>query len=221
VSYYEAWAAAWEKAAFMKARPVAGDEVLGWRTIRAAAPMIYRSNMDFTGVAAIKEMKAKIEKAKGRVDGPFNVKLGRGGIRDVEFVAQALQMLHGGKIPQVRGRSTQRAIVSLREVGVLAEADAEALLDAYHFLRRVENRLQMEAERQVHELPAEAQGLRRLARSMGFTEDPAGSSVRSNATGNGCARSSRLSSRKAAARVFSQCSRAMSPICSAIQCRGR
>jgi [glutamine synthetase] adenylyltransferase / [glutamine synthetase]-adenylyl-L-tyrosine phosphorylase len=177
VSYYELWAATWEKAAFMKARPVAGDTALGWRTIRATDPMIYRSAIDYAGVDAIKAMKEKIEQSRfkafpgaGRAAARFDVKVGSGGIRDVEFVAQALQLLHGGQIPDVRSRSTQQALIALGQVGVLPARQTLDLLAAYYFLRRTENRLQMEAERQTHRLPAEPAGLERLARAMGFQE---------------------------------------------------
>jgi len=171
--YYESWAATWERAAFMKARPVAGDRQFGWRVIRAIDPMIYRSTMDYESVAAVKELKDKIERAKGKDGDTFHVKLGQGGIRDVESVAQALQLLHGGRIPEVRGRPTETALVSLAEVGILSRPDAEDLLAAYRFLRRTENRLQMVAERQTHALPKERDDLRRLARSMVVaTEEP-------------------------------------------------
>ncbi len=167
--YYDAWAATWEKAAFMKARPVAGDLEFGWRTIRAIDPMIYRSAMDYAGVDAIKAMTEQIERTEGRAGAAFNLKVGAGGIRDVEFVAQALQLLHGGRIPQVRDRSTQRALTALAQVGVLPPEQCDALRAAYGFLRRAENRVQMEGERQIHRLPTEAHGRRRLARAMGFT----------------------------------------------------
>jgi glutamate-ammonia-ligase adenylyltransferase len=166
--YYDVWAATWEKAAFMKARPVAGDLAFAWRTIRAIDPMIYRSAMDYAGVAAIKTMKEQIEQADGRARGAFNLKIGAGGIRDVEFVAQALQLLHGGRMPEVRGRSTQAALTALAQVGVLPRADADQLRAAYAFLRRAENRLQMEGERQIHRLPSDAAARLRLARAMGF-----------------------------------------------------
>jgi glutamate-ammonia-ligase adenylyltransferase len=168
--YYDVRAATWEKAAFMKARPVAGDRAFGWRVIRALDPMIYRSAMDYGGVAAIKAMKEQIERAEGRAAATFNVKVGAGGIRDVEFVAQALQLLHGGRIPEVRGPSTQRTLKALAQVGVLGRAQCDDLLAAYAFLRRVENRLQMEGERQTHRLPAELGSRTRLARAMGFLE---------------------------------------------------
>ncbi len=170
--YYERWAETWEKAAFMKARPVAGDLDFGWQAIRAVDPIVYRSSMDLAAVEAIRTMKEKIELAKDREAKTFNVKLGRGGIRDVEFVAQALQLLYGGRQPQVRQRSTQAALQALAETGALAAESAAELLDAYRFLRRVENRIQMENELQIYRLPADDAGRRRLARAFGrFGDD--------------------------------------------------
>jgi glutamate-ammonia-ligase adenylyltransferase len=170
-AYYDAWAAVWEKAAFTKARPVAGDLGFGWRVVRAVHPMIYRSAMDFGAVSAIQDMKARVDREHGAAAGDgFDVKLGAGGIRDLEFVAQALQLLHGGRIPQLRGRSTQEALASLARSGVLHAEEAQALLAAYRFLRRLENRLQMEAERQVHRLAASGPARERAARAMGFAD---------------------------------------------------
>lgn len=172
-SYYDVWAATWEKAAFTKARAVAGNERFGWRTIRTIDPMIYRRSMDFAAVAAIREMKDKIEQAKGRKTETFDVKIGSGGIRDVEFVAQALQLLYGGRIPQLRQRSTEGSLIAEAQVGVLPRHDSTDLLSAYHFLRRTEHRLQMEAERQTHRLPQDPIALRRIARAMGFQKETA------------------------------------------------
>lgn len=172
--YYDGWAATWEKAAFMKARPVAGDLRFGWRVARRIDPMIYQSSIDFAAVESIRAMKARVEEAHDAADEPdgglpetWSVKLGAGGIRDVEFVAQALQLLHGGRIPQVRGRSAPGALRALAEVGVLPEAHADELEAAWRFLRRVENRLQQEGERQVHRIPAPGPGRVRLARALG------------------------------------------------------
>jgi len=172
-SYYDGWAATWEKAAFMKARPVAGDRELGWRIARAIDPMIYRTAMDFDGVEATREMKEKIERQKGLPEGAFDVKLGRGGIRDVEFVAQALQLIHGGRVPQIRGRSAPTALRALAEAGILEPGVSRDLLQAYRFLRRIENRLQMEGERQTHVIPASAEGRERLARALGYRGEDA------------------------------------------------
>ena len=113
-------------------------------------------------------MKRRIERELLRPGEDFNVKLGPGGIRDVEFVVQALQLLHGGRILQVRERSTQRALTSLAECGVLEREQAEGLLASYRFLRRVENRLQMREERQTHRIPSQPEPRERLARSLGF-----------------------------------------------------
>lgn len=168
--YYERWAETWEKAAFMKARPVAGDLAFGWRVIRGLDPIIYRSSMDLAGVEAIRAMKNRIEQAKERGGATFNVKLGAGGIRDVEFVAQALQLVHGGRQPQVRQRSTQAALQALAETGALGAEASRDLVAAYRFLRRVENRIQMEAERQLYSLPASREGMLRIARSFGFVD---------------------------------------------------
>lgn len=172
--YYEIRAATWEKATFMKARPVAGSLRFGWRAIRTIDPMIFRSAMDFGTVAAIRAMKEGIERAGSRGGAEHDIKIGAAGIRDIEFVAQALQLLHGGRAPQVRGRSTQRAITALAQAGILPEPSAEHLSTAYAFLRRTENRLQMEAEVQTHRLPVTPASRRRLGRAMGLLgSDPA------------------------------------------------
>ncbi|MBW2383723.1 MAG: hypothetical protein JRG92_08810 [Deltaproteobacteria bacterium] len=167
-TYYEAWADTWERAAFMKARPVAGDIELGWRAINDVAPMIYHSTMDYGAVASIRSLKQKVEDRHGGSESGWNVKIDAGGIRDVEFVAQALQLLHGGRIPQLRERSTQRALQSLGDVGLLSRDQSSQLLDAYRFLRRTENRIQMEDERQRHVVPGTPRARLRLARAMGF-----------------------------------------------------
>lgn len=172
-TYYEAWADTWERAAFMKARAVAGDTALGWRLIRALAPIIYHSTRDYRGIESIRRLKTRVEEAHRNGQAGFNVKIDPGGIRDVEFVAQALQLLHGGRIPQVRERSTQAALRSLAAVGVIPRADADALLEAYRFLRRVENRIQMEAEKQRHVVPANDDDRRRLALVSGFEGESA------------------------------------------------
>ncbi|MEE2674372.1 MAG: hypothetical protein VX466_11285 [Myxococcota bacterium] len=167
-SYFDLWADTWERATFTKARPVAGAMAFGWRTLQALDPMIYRSTMDYAAVRSIRELKDKFELSHGAGDSGFNVKLDRGGIREVEFVAQALQLLQGGRIPQLRTRSTREALDQLARLGLVPRDQAEALERDYLYLRRVENRLQMEAERQVHVLPRDLPGRQRLARSLGY-----------------------------------------------------
>ncbi|MCP4039599.1 MAG: hypothetical protein GY733_21830, partial [bacterium] len=173
VGYYESWAHTWEKAAFMKARPVAGDLELGWNAIMAAAPAIYQATMNYGFADGIRSLKSKITSVRGGQVEAFNVKIDPGGIRDVEFIAQVLQLLHGGRIPQLRDRSTQGALQNLEAVGLLPAQTAAELRETYLFLRRVENRLQMEGERQVHRLPKSDQGLLRLARAMNYMGDDA------------------------------------------------
>ncbi len=162
--YYDGWAATWERAAFMKARPVAGDLAFGWSLAREIDPMIYQSSIDVAGVASIREMKLRIEGEHANAE--LDIKLGAGGIRDVEFVAQALQLMHGARAPQVRGRSAPGALLALAEAKRISEEMRDELLDAYRFLRRVENRLQMEDERQTHTLPTSPAARERLARTL-------------------------------------------------------
>ena len=173
LSYYELWADTWEKATFTKARPVAGALEFGWRAIRAIDPLIYLSTRDYAAVRSIRELKDQFEQAHGAGDDGFDVKLDAGGIREVEFVAQAMQLLHGAGIPQLRTRSTLEAIGQLAEVGLLEGDRADTLARDYLTLRRLENRLQMEAERQVHKLPRDAGAMDRVARACGFTGDTA------------------------------------------------
>ena len=129
--------------------------------------------MDLDGVESIRSMKSKIELAKDRDAKKFNVKLSRGGIRDIEFVAQALQMVHGGRQPQVRQRSLQGSLQALAETGALEPSWSADLLEAYRFLRRVENCIQMESERQVYHLPTADAGRARVARALAYCDEGA------------------------------------------------
>ena len=169
LSYYDGWAASWERAAFMKARPVAGDLAFGWGLARQIDPMIYQSSIDVAGVASIREMKLRIEGEHANAQ--RDIKLGAGGIRDVEFVAQALQLMHGARAPQVRGRSAPGALAALAEAKCISEEMRDEMLAAYRFLRRVENRLQMEDERQTHALPTSVAARERLARTLSGGSD--------------------------------------------------
>jgi len=162
--YYDGYAATWERAAFMKARPVAGDLAFGWSLARQIDPMIYQGEIDIEGVDSIREMKTRIEREHANAE--LDIKLGAGGIRDVEFVAQALQLIHGARVPQVRGRSAPGALLALADAKRIPEEMRDELLAAYRFLRRVENRLQMEDERQTHALPASGPARERLARTL-------------------------------------------------------
>ena len=174
VLYYESAAASWERAAFTKARVVAGDFALGERAIGTIAPMIHRRTMDFAAVDAIRQLKERIAAAHGKRDDGFDVKLDAGGIRDVEFVAQALQLMHGGRIPELRARGTEESLERIGEARLLPPERVAQLLAAYRFLRRLEHRLQMAGERQTHLLPYEHRARLAIARACGFAtaDDP-------------------------------------------------
>lgn len=165
VGYYESQGRTWERAALLKARVVAGDAALGAELLDALHPFVWRRSLDLSAVDALRDLKAQID-LRGKAT-PHDVKLGPGGIREVEFFAAALQLIHGGKNPELRERNTSRALRRLEQAGLLAATDADALEEAYLFLRRVENRLQAVAERQTHLLPEEPLERQRLARSMG------------------------------------------------------
>ena len=167
--YYESWGQTWERHALIKARPVAGSPALGGAFLRLVVPFVYRQSLDFAALEEIRAMKDRINLAV-REDrrARRNVKLGYGGIREVEFLVQGLQLLHGGKNPWVREANTLRALHRLGGQGLVADADYEVLVRAYTFLRNLEHRLQILHDRQTHTLPDEPRELTRLARRMGY-----------------------------------------------------
>lgn len=168
--YYESWGETWERSAMLKARPVAGDITLGDRFLKELEPFIYRKYLDFSTIEDIKEMKLKIDTSLALRPGMWDVKLGSGGIREIEFLVQANQLIHAGKERSLRERNTLRSLQIQKDKGLLADEDFEALAASYRFLRTVEHRIQVENERQTHKLPAKAEDLKRLARRCGFNE---------------------------------------------------
>jgi glutamate-ammonia-ligase adenylyltransferase len=170
-SYYEISGAPWERAALTKARPVAGDSALGLDVLSQLEPFVFPKLIDTASIDALKKIKGKINaELKKSKSGGFHVKLGLGGIREIEFFVTAFQLIYGGKDPALRERNTLRALALLRERGLVPEVDAARLENAYIFLRKIENRLQMEEERQTHRLPTESAHLQALARRMGFAD---------------------------------------------------
>ena len=166
--YYESWGETWERAALVKARPVAGDEGLGRTFLETVKPFVYRRYLDFKALDEIRELKLKIDaQARGRAKG-FDVKLGRGGIREIEFVTQAIQLIYGGREPWIRETNTLRALHRILGKGLLSQGDYRDLTDAYTFLRRLENRLQMVECLQTHAIPAGELERRRIAHMMGY-----------------------------------------------------
>jgi len=174
-SYYAERAELWERQALLKARVSAGDERVGARFMELVREVVYRPGQDASIVQAIRRMKRQIDRALDRRAGDGgrdNVKLGRGGIREIEFLVQALQLLYGGDDSWLRERNSLKALFRLAERGYLAPALARALSDAYVHLRTVEHRLQIVHEVQTHTLPTDRLALGRLARRLGFGGAP-------------------------------------------------
>jgi glutamate-ammonia-ligase adenylyltransferase len=164
--YYEEQGRTWERAALIKARVVAGDADLGEQALEALEPFIWRRHLDLEAVDALRDIKEQIDLRSSASED--DVKLGPGGIREVEFFAGALQLLHGGRNPALRVRSTSRALQRLGDSGLLSQTDVDSLAEAYRFLRRVENHLQMLEERQTHRIPPPGPERERLAGGLGF-----------------------------------------------------
>ena len=176
ISYYESTAAGWEQAAFIRARPAAGDIRLGQMFLTAIRPFVWRRSLDFGAIAAITDIPRRIRDhyAQGQRLGPgYDLKRGRGGIREVEFFAQVHQLIHGGRDPALRAPATLDALSALANAGII-EAEAAATLGrAYRWLRTVEHRLQMVDDRQTHGLPASPESLDGVARLTGLDDGAA------------------------------------------------
>jgi glutamate-ammonia-ligase adenylyltransferase len=165
-SYYESWGRPWERQAWLKARPCAGDRSLGDEALAMLQPFIWPRT---AGPQAIAEVHALMARIRAELREPEDLKLGPGGIREIEFFVQALQLVHA-RLPSVRERSTLRALDKLLYAGLVSEREQRALADAYVFLRKVEHRLQLDAGRQTHALPPTAEGRALLARRLGFSD---------------------------------------------------
>ena len=169
VTYWQRWAETWEFQAMLKARPVAGDRALGQELVDRAEPFVYPADLDPGVVAEIRGMKGRVEsKPEVRRHGERQVKLGPGGLRDIEFAVQLLQLVHGRGDPSLRATGTLPALEALAEGGYVAEEDAATFARAYRILRTVEHRLQLANERRTHTIPEDGERQERLARSMGY-----------------------------------------------------
>ena len=182
-AYYEGWGEIWERQALIKARPVAGDLKLGEQFIHTVQPFVYQRYLD---EFFITEIKLDIRHTKARIENRLreqgddlttHVKLGTGGIRDVEFTIQCLQLIHGGPIPALRNHNSLETIELLYQHGVLNQADREALADAYRFLRTVEHRIQMKSDLQHYSLPSKESELIKLAKRIGYQNSGTGSAL--------------------------------------------
>ena len=173
LDYYESVGQNWERAAMIKARPCAGDIAAGEAFLAELSPFIWRKYLDFAAIADIHAMKRQIHAYRGHgeiaVEG-HNIKLGRGGIREIEFFVQTQQLIAGGRHPELRGRGTLAMLAALAKGGWISSEPATILAAAYRFLRTVEHRLQMVADEQTHTLPGDREALERFARFLGFAD---------------------------------------------------
>lgn len=168
--YYQNQGRDWERYAMIKARVVAGDQVAGARLLRILRPFVYRRYLDFSAIEALRSMKQLIQQEVRRKDMDDNIKLGSGGIREVEFIAQAFQLIHGGRDLSLQQRPLLTVLDTLAAQGYIPSADATELKSAYRFLRYTEHALQAVNDLQTQSLPDTAQEQARLACIMGFSD---------------------------------------------------
>lgn len=167
--YYELWGQSWERSAMLKARPVGGSLELGEKFLNSIEPFIYRKYLDYNLIEDMMGMKKKIDASLERErEGEYNIKLGRGGIREIEFFIQALQLVYAGKNRALRERNSLNALGVLKDARLIRDDDHHALCEAYRFLRTVEHRIQVVQERQTHSLPRKDDEFSALARRCGF-----------------------------------------------------
>jgi len=170
-SYYESVGQNWERAALIKARPVAGDLALGEDFLKDLAPFIWRKYFDFAAIADIHAMKRQIHAVRGHdaiaVSG-HDIKLGRGGIREIEFFVQTQQLVFGGRRPQLRGRKTTDMLSALYSDGWISASARDDLIEAYRFFRSLEHRMQMLHDEQTQRLPSDKDELRQFALFCGY-----------------------------------------------------
>ena len=175
--YYQNEGRDWERYAWIKARPVAGDRGAGKVLQELLRPFVYRKYLDYTAFAGLREMKALIDAEVVRKDLADNIKLGPGGIREIEFIVQLTQLIRGGREPSLRVRNLLDALVACQARGHISAARVRMLREAYVLLRRVENRVQMLRDAQTHDIPGDALSRERVALSLGVTDWAALSSL--------------------------------------------
>lgn len=170
--YYETVGQNWERAAMIKARPIAGDETTSAYVLQELVPYIWRKNLDFNTIADINSIMRQMHahtSVPQQLEG-HNVKTGIGGIRSIEFFVQTQQLVWGGRNPMLRDRATLDALTALHEAALVDNETCATLHDAYHYLRTLEHRLQMLEDAQTHSLPTSAEGMKHIAHFMGFAD---------------------------------------------------
>ncbi|UTW57326.1 bifunctional [glutamine synthetase] adenylyltransferase/[glutamine synthetase]-adenylyl-L-tyrosine phosphorylase [Kordiimonas sp. SCSIO 12603] len=174
-SYYHSMAANWERSAMIKASVVAGDRQAGEQYLQSLSSWVWRRHMDFAALKDIASIKNQIDRHYQHTDlavGPdYNVKLGKGGIREIEFYAQINQLLHAGRHPNLRIKGTMEALRLLLKQELVSEENTAALIEAYIFLRTIEHRIQMVNDEQCHSIPSEQEQIKRLALFSGFSSE--------------------------------------------------
>ncbi len=176
-AYYERWAKTWEFQALLKARAVAGDRALGEEYVATLSPMVWQAAGRAGFVEDVQSMRRRVEEHVPAAEAPRQLKLGRGGLRDVEFSVQLLQLVHGRSDPRLRSGTTLDALAALSAGGYVGRDDREVLDAAYRFLRTLEHRIQLFRLRRTHLMPTGAADLRRLGRALGYRQDPEGAVV--------------------------------------------
>ena len=176
LTHYESAALAWERAAFIRARACGGDVVAGEVFLTAIRPFVWRKSLDFGAIAEIGRLTAQIRASQEGAERPgpgFDIKRGRGGIREIEFFAQTHQLIHGGRNPALRLRGTRASLDALAQAGIIKAEDAAMLGESYDRLRTIEHRLQMVADQQTHALPDDPVALDNVARLDGLNNGKA------------------------------------------------
>jgi glutamate-ammonia-ligase adenylyltransferase len=172
LAYYQRWAKTWEFQALLKARPVAGDAELGEQYLAAVSPLVWQAAERENFVSDVQRMRQRVVDNLPAAEAERELKLGRGGLRDVEFAVQLLQLVHGRSDPSLRSGSTLDALKALAAGGYVGREDAARLDEAYRFLRSMEHRIQLHRLRRTHLVPEDEADLRRLGRSLGLRTDP-------------------------------------------------
>ena len=168
--YFQREGRDWERYAWIKARPVAGERAAGARLLDTLRPFVFRRYLDYSAFAGLREMKALIDAEVARKDLADHLKLGPGGIREIEFIVQLVQLIRGGREPTLRARGLLPALAACEQLGFIPGERARRLREAYGFLRRLENRVQMFGDAQTHEIPPDAETRQRIALALGHPD---------------------------------------------------
>ncbi|MDO6413837.1 bifunctional [glutamine synthetase] adenylyltransferase/[glutamine synthetase]-adenylyl-L-tyrosine phosphorylase [Sphingomonas sp. BIUV-7] len=176
ITHYESSALPWERAAFIRARAAAGDIALGQAMLDHLRPFVWRRSLDYGAIGELRDLSRRIRDHHGKIQAPapgYDVKRGRGGIREIEFFAQIHQLIHGGREPALRTPATLDALAALTSAGRIDASEAVALGQTYRLLRTIEHRLQMAEDRQTHLLPEDPAELDNVARLAGLADGAA------------------------------------------------